>query len=47
MDELWNAFIKSGSVEDYLQYTAEQKTEVENADDGKRLDNKGTDNRGE
>ena len=47
MDELWNKFILSGSVEDYLNYKLTAETEKKDADDGKRADNKRTDNRGE
>ena len=49
MNELWNIFTQSGKVEDYLIYKQkEDKTqEVPNADNGQRLDNKGTDDRGE
>ena len=42
MDELWNKFTQSGSVEDYLKYR-----ESKDADNSQRLDNKRTDDRGE
>ena len=47
MDELWDKFLISGSVEDYLNYKIEQKSDNSYADNGKRLDNKRTDNGGE
>lgn len=43
MDELWNAFVNSGSVDDYLKY----KESLKNADNSQGLDNKGTDDRRE
>ena len=46
MDELWNSFIQTGKIEDYLKYK-EQNRKTENADENEGLDNKGTDYRGE
>ena len=43
MDELWNAFVKSGSALDYIKY----RESLKNADDSKGRDNKRTDDRGE
>lgn len=43
MDELWNVFTQSGSVDDYLKY----KENENNANNNEGFDNKGTDNRGE
>ena len=42
MDELWNIFTQTGSVEDYLKYR-----ENNDADNNEGLDNKRTDNGGE
>ena len=47
MDELWNQFWLSGSVEDYLKYKQHGVQEVSDADDGQGLDYQGTDDRGE
>lgn len=47
MNELWEAFAESGSVEAYLRYKENEKTENKNANDCKGLDNKRTDSRGE
>lgn len=45
MDELWEKFIKSGKIEDYLKY--KRLWDEEYADEGQGLNNKGTNNRGE
>ena len=42
MDELWNVFLQSGSVEDYLNYRNNQ-----DANDSQGSDNKRTDGGGE
>ena len=54
MDEYWNKFLKSGRVDDYIKYVnnyynaVNGKAETEqNAADSQRLDNTGTDYRGE
>lgn len=54
MDELFNKFLKTGRVDDYIKYvnsyynSAGDNNQVEdNAADSQGLDNKGTDYRGE
>ena len=47
MDDLWQAFAKSGSIEDYLKYKENDVRELKNADDSKGLNYQGTDYRGE
>lgn len=42
MDELWNSFVQSGKVEDYLKYR-EQNRELTDENQNKGLDNKRTD----
>lgn len=46
MDMLWDIFARTGSVEDYLNYR-EHKVQEQYADNDERLDNTGTDYRGE
>ncbi|MBQ7203126.1 MAG: hypothetical protein IJS03_03800 [Eubacterium sp.] len=52
MDEYWNKFLQSGSVDDYIKYvnnyfkTASAKG-TENEANDQRLDNSATDYRGE
>ncbi len=53
MDEYWNKFMQSGKVDDYIKYVnnyfnnVNSKQAEDNAADGQRLDNTGTDYRGE
>ena len=50
MDDYWNRFLLSGSVDDYLKYKIKDtniKSENKYADNGERYNNKRTDNRGE
>ena len=54
MDEYWNKFLESGRVDDYIKYVnsyftnAKDNSKAEqNAADSQRLDNTGTDYRGE
>ncbi len=44
MDELWNRFLLSGSVEDYLNYKQQRVQEDSDANDGQGTDYPGTDN---
>ncbi|MBQ8076998.1 MAG: hypothetical protein IJ235_01285 [Eubacterium sp.] len=54
MDEYWNKFLQSGKVDDYIKYVNNYFNSVnsspqaeDNATDSQRLDNTGTDYRGE
>lgn len=47
MDDLWQQFIQSGSVADYLKYKENQTQELTNANDRQGLDYQGTDYRRE
>ncbi len=43
MDDLWQQFIQTGSVADYLKYKENQTQELTNANDRQGLDNQRTD----
>ena len=48
MDNLWQQFVQTGSVADYLKYKEQQAQEQQNhADNRQRPDYQGTDHRGE
>ncbi|MBQ9530543.1 MAG: hypothetical protein IJR70_00580 [Eubacterium sp.] len=53
MDELWHNFLVSGKAEDYIKYvnsyykSIEQNQVTQNAVNNERLDNQGTEYRGE
>lgn len=49
VNDLWNRFVKSGRVEDYLKYKFDEnkKADITNADNNQGLNNQGTEYRGE
>lgn len=48
-NDLWNNFVHTGSVKDYLKYrqNEDEKAEITNANISQGFNNQGTDNRGE
>lgn len=46
MDELWNRFLESGSISDYLKYKSFEQSGEKNSDDIKRAGFKGEKPRG-